>query len=350
VAPDSACNFHRSFRESHPKLLADGIMAPQFTQNLYDRITRQIIEAIETGAGTYQMPWNNLREGHALPSNPVGKYQYHGINVLGLWASQQLRAFTTGHWATYRQWASIGAQVRKGEKGSPTVFFQPSTPSTPDEHRDHEDQASSRRQGARPFIAKLASVFNADQVDGFHRENTPPPLDQKHEQAESVIAQSGARILWGGDAACYLPSRDEIHLPPPVNFVSAEAYYSVAFHELTHWTGHTDRCARDLAGRFGSSAYAMEELIAELGAAFMAAEVGISQEPRIDHAQYINSWLDVLQQDARAIFTAASKASDACRFLLQNQTATDLHSPSSQGNVAYPERPMLQPDERTSAC
>ncbi len=218
-------------------------------------------------------------------------------------------------------------------------------------HSDAEAQDGSTGSAPRrPFILNTATVFNGDQVDGFPGEVAQIPLNHRHDQAESIIAQSGARILWGGDTACYLPGRDEIHLPPPANFVSAEAYYSVAFHELTHWTGHADRCARDLTGRFGSSAYAMEELIAELGAAFMAAEVVISQEPRIDHAQYIGCWLDVLQQDARAIFTAASKASDACRFLLKNQTATDLHSPSSQGNVAYPERPMLQPVERTSAC
>jgi antirestriction protein ArdC len=317
----------------HPKLFADGIMAPQFTQNLYERITRQIIEAIETGAGTYQMPWNKAGEALALPRNPVGKYRYNGINILCLWSAKKKQHFTTDSWATYRQWASIGAQVRKGERGTSTVFYQP-TVAGQIRHSEAESQdASSGPTPRRPFILNTATVFNADQVDGFQEEVAQVPLNHRHDEAESIITQSRARIIWAGDTACYLPGRDEIHLPPPANFTSAEAYYGVVFHELTHWTGHADRCARDLTGRFGSYAYAMEELIAELGAAFMAGEIGISQEPRIDHAQYIGSWLDVLQNDARAIFTAAFKAGDACRFLLQRETATDSRCPSITGGV-----------------
>lgn len=280
----------------------------------HERITLQIIEAIEAGAGDYQMPWNTAGSSASLPKNPVGKYQYHGINVLSLWASQQLRTFTSGQWATYRQWQSIGAQVRKGETGSATVFYQPIIAGDKSIPADDSEE-SQRGRGSRPFILKMATVFNADQVDGFHPENVTLPADQRHELAERVIKESGARILWGGDKACYLPTRDEIHLPSPEAFASTEAYYGVAFHELIHWTGHNSRCARDLSGRFGTSGYAMEELVAELGAAFLSAEVGLSQQPRKDHAQYISSWLDVLRTEPKAIFSAATKANAACRYL-----------------------------------
>ena len=282
--------------------------------DLHERVTLKIIEAIEAGAGDYQMPWNTGEASALLPQNPVGKYHYHGINVLSLWACQKLRTFTTGQWATYRQWQSIGAQVRKGETGSATVFYQPIIADDQSNSTDDGEDTQGNRS-SRPFILKMATVFNADQVDGFHLENVTLPAAQRHELAERVIKDSGARILWGGDKACYLPTRDEIHLPSPEAFISTEAYYGVAFHELTHWTGHNSRCARDLSGRFGTSAYAMEELVAELGAAFLCAEIGLSQQPRKDHAQYISSWLNVLKSEPKAIFSAATKANAACRYL-----------------------------------
>ncbi len=287
-------------------------------QTLYERITLQIIEAIEAGAGDYRMPWNTKGSGASLPQNPVGKYRYHGINVLSLWASQQIRAFTTDRWATYRQWQSIGAQVRKGETGSPTVFYQPILGD--DDRETSGDSASAQGRTGRPFILKMATVFNADQIDGFHPEHVTPPADQRQEMAEQVIKNSKARILWGGEQACYLPTRDEIHLPHPEEFVSSEAYYGVAFHELVHWTGHASRCARDLSGCFGSAAYAMEELVAELGAAFISGETGIVSEPRKDHAAYISSWLCCLKADPKAIFKAAAEAGNAASFVLGSRS------------------------------
>lgn len=288
---------------------------PRPRADLHERITQQIIQAIEAGASDYRMPWNTRGSSASLPQNPVGKYEYHGINVLSLWAAQQLRAFTTGRWATYRQWLSIGAQVRKGETGSPTVFYQPIMGD--DDRETSVERPSAQGRSGRPFVLKMATVFNADQVDGFQPEHVALPADQRQDMAEQVIKNSKARILWGGERACYLPTRDEIHLPHPEEFVSAEAYYGVAFHELIHWTGHESRCARDLSGRFGSAAYAMEELVAELGAAFLSAELGISSEPRNDHASYISSWLNVLKRDCRAIFAAATNAGNAAYYILQ---------------------------------
>ena len=282
--------------------------------DLHQRITQQIIQAIEAGAGDYRMPWNTRGSSASLPQNPVGKYEYHGINVLSLWASQQLRAFTTGRWASYRQWMSIGAQVRKGETGSPTVFYQPIMGD--DDPESSVDSISAQGRSGRPFIMKMATVFNADQVDGFQPEHVAPPAEERLDMAEQAIKNSKARILWGGQKACYLPTRDEIHLPHPKEFATSEAYYGIAFHELVHWTGHASRCARDLSGRFGTATYAMEELIAELGAAFVLAEIGLDEEPRIDHARYLSSWLTVLKNDTTAVFTAATNASRAARYLL----------------------------------
>lgn len=282
--------------------------------DIHQRITDQIIAAIELGAGDYRMPWNpRLCTGSTIniPHNPIGHYGYRGINILNLWCSQQASSYQTSEWATFRQWQSAGAQVRKGEKGTPTVFY--TTLDASDQDTSGEESTQLRRSA---FIARVSYVFNTAQVDGY----TPlalPPLSEleRHANVEEFITSSGADIYYGGPHACYVPSRDEVHLPPAGAFRSVQGYYHVALHELTHWTGHESRCARDLRNRFGTEAYAIEELIAELGAAFLSAELGIATEPRIDHARYISSWLKVLKNDKRAIFTAATKASEATNFL-----------------------------------
>lgn len=291
--------------------------------DLYQRVTNQIIAAIEAGAGEYRMPWNPRLCGGAsvrIPHNPVGQYGYKGVNVLSLWGAQQANAHPTAEWATYRQWASAGAQVRAGEKGTMTIFFK-CLDGTAERDADDQDDGGHHRRGH--FVARAAWVFNAAQVDGHEPRPTPPlPEIERHAAADHLLRTSGANIHHGGPRACFIPSRDEIHLPSPGSFHDAEGYYTVALHELTHWTGHETRCARDLGNRFGSEAYAAEELIAELGAAFLCAELGISPEPRRDHAQYIENWLKVLRNDKRAIFTAASRASDAASFLRALSEAT----------------------------
>lgn len=291
------------------------MMTTKQVEDLYQHITNQIVKAIEDDLSTsdYRLPWNpKLCNGSSIsiPHNPVGHYGYRGINILSLWASQQECAYATSEWATFRQWQAAGAQVRRGEKGSLTIFFKAADAGSTGAKND--DDHPTRRQ----FIAKAAYVFNAAQVDGFE---PPPPPEltpiERHNAADMFIRGSAATIRHGSHHACYIPSRDEIHLPAEGAFLDSQGYYGVAFHELVHWTGHPRRCARDLHNRFGSEAYAAEELIAELGSAFLCAEIGISPEPRIDHARYIDSWLKVLKSDKRAIFTAAAKANQAVTYL-----------------------------------
>lgn len=282
--------------------------------DLYQHITKHIVNAIEDGlvAGDYRMPWNPklcIGSSISIPHNPVGHYGYRGINILSLWACQQENSYATPEWATFHQWQTVGAQVRKGEKGSLTVFFKAADSSC--SAAENDDQ-----QTRRHFITKAAYVFNVAQVDGYEPPPSPilTPIDRNH-AADMFIRASAATIYHDSDHASYIPSRDEIHLPPEGAFFDTHGYYGVALHELVHWTGHPSRCARDLRNRFGSEAYAAEELIAEIGSAFLCAEIGISPEPRIDHARYIDSWLKVLKSDKRAIFTAAAKASHAVTYL-----------------------------------
>lgn len=283
--------------------------------DIHQSITDHIVAAIEAGAGDYKMPWNPRLCGGGLasiPYNPIGHYGYRGTNVLTLWVSQEINSYPTAEWATYRQWLGAGAQVRNGEKGTLTVFYKMTGSSEPEDvERESATPSLNRR-----FFARGAYVFNAAQVDGY----APRPLPLKTDMeriaaADHLIAASGAIVREGGSSACYIPSRDEIHLPPSRAFHDSQGYYCVALHELTHWTGHEKRCNRSLKHRFGTEAYAAEELVAELGAAFLCAELGISQEPRTDHACYIETWLRVLRNDKRAIFTAASKATQAVAYL-----------------------------------
>ena len=290
--------------------------------DIHQHLTDRIVAAIEAGAGKWQMPWHH-GSGGRMPVNVATDRQYRGVNVLALWVEAQVLGYGSHLWGTYHQWAGKGATVRKGQKASYVVFYK--------QIETKVEDGSENNPGTRVF-ARATPVFNADQVDGLTQATSTAsvePLDD----VETFVGRTGAKIVHGGHLACFNPKLDEIHMPPRELFTGSatsnatEAYYSTLFHELTHWTGPAHRCDRDLSGRFGTEAYAMEELIAELGAAFLCAELGIAVEPRADHAQYLAHWLTVLKLDKRAIFTAASKAGEAVA-LLKSAQFEDAASPS----------------------
>ena len=278
--------------------------------DIHQSITNTIIAAIERGAAEFRLPWRQSAGNAMCPVNVGSGKRYRGVNIVTLWAISDQHGYSSGRWGTYRQWAEAGAQVRKGEKAAHVVFYKEIAVT------DEEDRRESR------LIARASPIFAAEQVDGYApNSNTPTPSMTPIEQAETFIEKTGATIQHGGDRAFYRPATDEIVLPIREAFVGtptispAEAYYATAFHELTHWSGHERRCNRQLSRRFGDAAYAAEELVAELGAAFLCADVGVSAEPRADHAAYLGHWLKLLKADKRAIFTAASKASEAVAYL-----------------------------------
>ncbi len=288
-------------------------------EDVYTQVTNNIIAAIEKGAGDWQMPWHRTGEGLNRPVNIDTSNAYRGINVLSLWAAAQARGFSTGSWGTYRQWQNKGCQVRKGEKSSLVVFYKEFTV---EEQLENGETEEGKRMMARAYY-----VFNADQVDGFEAPALPEPKDpvQVIAEADAFIQATGANIRHGGTQAYYRPPHggdgDYIQMPEKDRFTGSETssatecYYSTLLHELTHWTGITKRCDREFGKRFGDDAYAVEELVAELGAAFLCADLGVTLEPRADHAAYIESWLKVLKADKKAIFTAASQAAKATDFL-----------------------------------
>jgi antirestriction protein ArdC len=281
-------------------------------RDVYARVTDQIVTAIEQGVGTWRMPWHTSGRFAFSPINVASKKPYRGINTVCLWAAAQAKGYERGEWATYQQWQERGAQVRKGEKATTVVFWKFAHDSAEGQEGDE-----SHASGSRLLFTRGYSVFNAAQVDGYAPvTDADATMPERIAHAEEFFHAIGADLRHGGNEAFYSPVSDHIQMPPFAAFRENVPYYSVLAHEHTHWTARASRCGRELSKRFGDHAYAAEELIAELAAAFTCAHLGLSTEPRADHAQYIQSWLKVLKADKRAIFTAASKAQQACDWLL----------------------------------
>ncbi|MES2206768.1 MAG: zincin-like metallopeptidase domain-containing protein [Pseudomonadota bacterium] len=270
--------------------------------DIYTEITNEIINIIEAGQATHGCVWDKGASG--LPVNHGTKQNYSGINVLLLWNSAFKQSFTSSHWLTYKQAQELGGKVKKGSKGTPCIFFN---------HMKKESKTNPDEIERIPFI-KPFTVFNLDQIDGLEQEETPQNYFN-HEASENLLKHSGAKIIELGTRACYVPSKDTIFMPERHLFTDEKDFYSVAFHELTHWTGAKKRLNRDFSGRFGSESYAFEELIAELGASFLCSDHGFTAKTLPDHAGYLESWLKVLKNDKKAIFTAASQASKAHAFI-----------------------------------
>lgn len=282
-------------------------------RDVYARVTDQIITAIEQGAGTWRMPWHTSGRFAFSPINVASKKPYRGINTVCLWAAAQAKGFESGEWATYQQWQDRGSQVRKGERATLVVFWK-----FANESRESQDDGDQPANGSRLLFTKGYSVFNAAQVDGYTpKAESELPIPERITHADAFFSAVGADLRHGGNQAFYSPATDHIQMPPFESFRDGVSYYATLAHEHTHWTASAARCNRELGKRFGDNAYAAEELVAELGAAFTCAHLGLSTEPREDHAQYIQSWLRVLKADKRAIFTAASKAQQACDWLTQ---------------------------------
>lgn len=286
--------------------------------DVHQEITNRIVAAIET-AGEFKLPWIKAKGGSfARPVNVASAKPYNGINILSLWVSALACHYPSNVWGTYRQWQERGAQVRKGEKSSLIVFYK-----TFDVEQTNE--ATGDTETGERLMARASYVFNAAQVEGFESvaEALPgQPLFDPIARAEEFAARTHAHIEESGDQACYIPDLDLIRMPERRRFTgadrpaTAERFYSTLCHELVHWSGAKARLDRELTDRFGRESYAMEELVAELGAAFLCADLGISVSPREDHASYIAGWLRVLKNDKRAVFTAAAKASQAASWLV----------------------------------
>jgi antirestriction protein ArdC len=282
--------------------------------DVYTRVTDRIIADLEKGVRSWMKPWSAEHAAGSV-SRPL-RYNgmpYNGMNIVLLWGEAMEKGYAAPIWMTYRQAKELGGQVRKGEVGSLVVFASKLT-------RTETDDAGEAVEKAIPFL-KGYTVFNVEQVEGlpghyYGKPLNPPPLSERLEHADRFIASTQAVIGHGGNSAYYAPGKDCIQMPVFEAFRDKESYYATILHELTHWTSHKSRLDRSFnAKRFGDHGYAREELVAELGAAFLCADLGITPEIREDHAAYLGHWLQVLKEDKRAIFSAAAHAQRAEDFL-----------------------------------
>lgn len=271
----------------------------------YEIVTDRLIAQLETGIVPWRKPWKDSTRGAHLPCNFATGRSYRGINCAMLLCS----SYPTHQWMTYKQAQGLGAQVRKGEHGSPVVYWQ------------FNEDAETKKKSA---WCKYSTVFNVAQIDGIQPE-IPfdlPVFDgiaEAQKIVDGYIASSNApRLLHGGSKACYRPSEDAVYMPFPTDFTTPESYYCTLFHEFGHSTGTGYRLKRDLGGKFGTAEYSQEELVAEFTAAFLNAECGIaSDDLEGQNAAYIANWIRVLKADNRVAVYAAQQAQKAADFIAQ---------------------------------
>lgn len=266
-------------------------------RDLYQEVTDRIIKTLENGVAPWVRPWKVGQ--YSLPHNGATGRRYSGINVCLLWQTH----YTDNRWYTFEQARSKNGCVRKGEKGTGIIFFNPLI--------KKDDNGNEQ---VIPFIRGF-TVFNHEQIKWEIEESIEDFVAEiTFIEAKNVVNATDVKIQHGGGKAFYRPGLDIINMPEIVSFRSEADYWGTMFHELIHWTGHESRNNRQFGKRFGDNAYAMEELVAEMGAAFLCAQSGV--EGKLQHAEYISSWLKLLHEDKKAVFTAAKQAQQAVDFIL----------------------------------
>ena len=288
--------------------------------DVYRAVTDSIIASIEVGAGEFVMPWHGQGAAIAKPQNAHTRMEYHGINVLALWAQAHAKGYRSGFWGTYRQWQEVGAQVAKGAKSSTIVFFK---------RIEQERDELGKEPGIRLF-ARASRVFNADQVEGWTppEERHPPGSAELSEAVALFVRATKADVHWTGQMACYHIASDHIEMPAVTRFrdtptsPATHGFGATILHELVHWSGAKHRLNR-FEHRLKLEDMAAEELVAEIGSAFLCADLGLANVPRPDHAAYVAHWLQQLKNDPRAIFVASRLASQAAMFLHELVSANE---------------------------
>lgn len=311
----------------------------QTAHDHYAAITDQIIAALEAGTPPWRRPWDEGKAGGpAMPQNATTGARYRGINVLTLGMSPLAFVSADPRWATYKQAADRGWQVRKGSRGTTAFFYK-----RIEVDREGGGDRGEGEGGKWIPLLRAFTLFHASQIDGIPPYVAPSVEEapwRAPEAAETIARNSGATIRIGGDRAFYSPSTDHVQLPPACAFRSPAALASVTLHELAHWTGHATRLDRDLRSRFGSSEYAREELRAELAQVMLCGELGIEDCDFTNGAAYIADWLGKLRDDKREVFRAASDAQRIADYLLafhpEHTACKTAHDPDGDTSPAAP--------------
>lgn len=281
-------------------------------------ITATILEKLEAGTKPWVQPWTGSPTCRPLRHNGE---PYRGINTIMLWLAARVRSFASPYWMTYNQAHQLGGQVRRGERSSMAVFYKALGATEADTNAIAADEPGEAGKPKKRFVLRSFNVFNVDQIDGIEAhypkpELKPLPAYEQRAEIEAFFERVPAMVRHQGTSAFYRRDADEITLPPVDAFRDYPAYASVRAHETAHWTGHKSRLDRQFGTRFGDQAYAFEELVAEIAAAIVGAQLGLPEAELDDHASYLKSWIKVLKQDKNAILTAASKADQAAELIM----------------------------------
>ena len=284
----------------------------------------RLIAEMEAGAAPWLKPWNNASGPSpimaGLPRNGSSGRRYSGINVLTLMLAAEAAGYTEDRWYTFKQLSAIGGNV-KGQKGTAVIWWKP----TEFKRRNAEGEVELHKT----VIMKTFSVFNHDQItwqDGEEPRRTRTVIktapwetcEALQQQVKRLQGEAGLSLSYGGNVAAYMPTIDQVVMPQVAQFKSASHHDATLAHELVHWTGHTSRLDRNLRNTFGSGDYAFEELVAELGAAFIAAELGFANS-ELRHAGYLQSWARKLREQPKALSKAAALASKAVDMLVPQE-------------------------------
>lgn len=281
------------------------------TRDIYQEVTDRIINALERGTIPWLRPWRDDNSGSSIePYNATTGRPYNGINLLILGSMP----YADLGWLTFKQAIDLGGNVRKGEKGTMVVFWK---------------FVATKEDGSGETkiipMARAYTVFNVSQCDDIDASKLKKPIAPiaGKTDIDALAGKSGATVRHGGTKAFYSIDGDFIQIPSATAFRSETNYQSTLAHELTHWTGHKSRCNRQFGKRFGDQAYAFEELVAEIGSAFLCARIGLSLD-ELQHPSYIKTWLQVMKDDKRAIFTASSRAKEATEFLTKQEDIPEM--------------------------
>jgi antirestriction protein ArdC len=287
---------------------------------LYQTLTKSVIQQMEDSIanGTrWSPPW---RMGGMTPQNGTTKARYRGINTLMLSIAQQEGGYEKPIWASFDQWKSKGGSVKKGEKGTPIIFYSRVGREVEDRNNPGELKTESRG------ILRESYVFNLDQVEGIDRSIYDPedalPEEMRRTDVDDISKALNIDLNHSGDRAYFSPLQDKIVIPPFSEFSSPEGYYGTLLHEIVHWTGHSSRLDRpNMGSPKVESEYAFEELIAELGTAYLMSILDITVEPREDHAQYLAFWVQKLKGEPDGLMRAATSAQKAVDYIIENVPA-----------------------------
>ena len=287
-------------------------------KDIYQDVTDRIIAALESGQAPWVKPWaegENQTGCSLLPSNGISGNNYKGINTMLLWAGQMEKGYRSNTWVTFKQAGELGGNVMKGEKSTPIIYFQML-------------KRIDKETGEPVQIPMLKQyyVFNIEQCENITSKKVkiPEPLEIGYTNALDFATRTGADIKHGGNEAFFTRQFDFIRMPHQEQFKTMTDYDGTLLHELTHWSGHKSRLERVFGARFGDNAYAFEELVAEIGSAFLCAQLGVvnaNNHTDLQNESYLAGWLKVLKSDKKAIFKASTLAQKACDYLIEEATS-----------------------------